>query len=98
MNGAEAQTIPFLLGSHEQAFTLRKQLEDVFGSLALARDVVTACLELGHADAGDFSGEIAHVLRRCAADRLSCQMCALTAVIERLGGKTTLSEAKDIPV
>lgn len=91
MGGETSSPVPFLLGSHEQATKLRKQLEDVFGNVALAHDVVTVCLELGQADVGDFNGEIAHVLRRCAADPLSCQMRTLTGVIEHLGGRTELS-------
>jgi hypothetical protein len=34
----------------------------------------------------DFNPEIAHVLRRCAAEKLYFQMEVLTKVIERLGG------------
>jgi hypothetical protein len=85
-------SIPFLRGSEEQAMKLRKRLEEVFGNMALAHDVVTICLELGQANVGDFNGEIAHVLRCCAADRLHFQMHALTKVIERLGGRTVFSQ------
>jgi hypothetical protein len=93
---APPSSIPLLQSSHEQAVKLRKRLEDVFGNMALVRDVVTVCVELGQANAGDFNREIAHVLQRCAADRLSFQMRLLNGVIERLGGKTALNEAKEV--
>jgi hypothetical protein len=100
MDGALAMTVdrpllsaaPFLHGNHEQAIKLRKRLEDVFGNVWLAQDVVTVCLELGQTNAGDFNREIAHVLQRCAADRLRYQMKTLTKVIERLGGRTIRSQ------
>ena len=95
MNDAQTQSIPFLQSSHEQVLKLRKRLEDVFGNMSLVHDVVVICLELGQANVGDFNPEIAHVLRRCAADRLHFQMRVLTGVIERLGGKTALSEVKE---
>jgi len=92
---APPSAIPLLQGSHEQAVKLRKRLEDVFGNISLVHDVVVISLELGQANVGDFNPEIAHVLRRCAADRLFFQMRLLTGVIERLGGKTALSEVKE---
>jgi len=92
---ADPSAIPFLIGSHEQAGKLRKHLEGVFSDIALVRDVVIVCLEL-EVQGGDFNTEIAHVMRRCAADRLHFQLRVLTKVIERLGGKTSLSERKEV--
>jgi hypothetical protein len=46
---------------------------------------VALCVELSQGS-GDFNPEIAHVLRRCAAEKLYFQMEVLTKVIERLGG------------
>ena len=92
---APPSPIPLLQGSHEQVIKLRKRLEDVFGNISLVQDVVIICLELSQADVGDFNPEIAHVLRRCAADRLFFQMRILTSVIERLGGRTALSKIKE---
>jgi len=53
--------------------------------VSLAHDVVAICIELSEGNTGDFNPEMAHVLRRCAADRLHFQMEVLTKVIERLG-------------
>ena len=94
---ASPSSIPFLQSSHEQVLKLRKRLEEVFGNLELVRDVVIISLELGQANVGDFNPEIAHVLRRCAADRLHFQMRVLTGVIERLGGKTGFTEKEVAP-
>jgi hypothetical protein len=97
MNDAQTQSIPLLQSSHEQAVKLRKRLEEVFGNISLVHDVVVICLELGQMNVGDFNPEIAHVLRRCAADRLHFQMRVLTGVIERLGGKTGFTEKEVAP-
>ncbi len=79
-------SVPLLRGSEEQVIKLRKRLEDVFRNVSLAHDVVALCVELSHGNSGDFNPKIAHVLRRCAAEKLYFQMEVLTKVIERLGG------------
>ena len=84
----EHQSIPLLKGSEEQVAKLRKRLEEVFRNVSLAHDVVVVCIELSQGTSADFNAEVAHVLRRCAADKLYFQMGVLTNVIERLGGKT----------
>ncbi len=86
-------SVPLLRGSEEQVIKLRKRLEDVFRNVSLAHDVVALCVELSQGNSGDFNPEIAHVLRRCAADKLHFQMEILTKVIERLGGSRALSPA-----
>jgi hypothetical protein len=88
------QSAPLLKGSEEQVVKLRKRLEDVFRNVSLAHDVVAICIELTEGNSGDFNPEMAHVLRRCAAERLHFQMEVLTKVIERLGGTTAFSNAK----
>ena len=85
------QSAPLLKGSEEQVVKLRKRLEDVFRNVSLAHDVVAICIELSEGNTGDFNPEMAHVLRRCAAERLHFQMEVLTRVIERLGGTTAFS-------
>jgi len=80
-------SVPLLKGSEEQVIKLRKRLEDVFRNVSLAHDVVALCVELSQGNSGDFNPEIAHVLRRCAAEKLYFQMEVLTKVIERLGGR-----------
>lgn len=86
--------VPLLRGSKDQVIKLRKRLEDVCRNVSLAHDVVALCVELSQGNSGgDFNPEIAHVLRRCAADRLHFQMETLTKVIERLGGAPILRSA-----
>jgi hypothetical protein len=96
MNNTEQPARPFvplLKGSEEQAVKLRRRLEDVFRNVSLTHDVVTLCVELSEGNSGEFNPEIAHVLRRCVADKLRFQMEALTKVIERLGGTAVASNA-----
>jgi hypothetical protein len=73
-------------GSEEQVAKLRKCLEEIFRNVSLAHDVVAICIELGEGNSGACNPEIAHVLRRCVADKLHFQLEVLTKVIERLGG------------
>lgn len=89
MNNTEQSpppSVPLLRGSEEQIIKLRRRLENVFRNVSLVHDVVALCVELSQGNSGDFHPEIAHVLRRCAADKLHFQMEVLTKVIERLGG------------
>jgi hypothetical protein len=88
-----ACSVPLLRGSEEQVAKLHKRLEEVFRNVSLAHDVVAICIELSESNSGDFNAEMAHVLRRCAADKLHFQMEVLTKVIERLGGTTAFSNA-----
>ena len=85
-------TIPFLRGSEEQATKMRKRLEEMFGTIELVHDVIVLSVEVCEAGGGDFNPEMAHVLRRCGANRLFAQMRVLTAMIERFGGTTKLSQ------
>ena len=87
------QSVPLLRGSEEQVTKLRKRLEEVFGIVSLGHDVVAICIELSEGNTGDFNPEMAHVLRRCVAEKLHFQLEVLTSVIERLGGTTTFSNA-----
>ena len=86
-------SVPLFHGTEEQVAKLRKRLEEVFRNVSLAHDVVAICIELSEGNSGDFNAEMAHVLRRCAADKLRYQMEVLTKVIERLGGTTAFSNA-----
>ena len=58
--------------------------------------MVVVCIELSQGASADFNREVAHVLRRCAADKLYFQMGVLTNVIERLGGKTAFSSTESV--
>ena len=91
-------SVPLLRGSEEQVIKLRKRLDDVIRNVSLAHDVVALCVELSQGNSGDFNPEIAHVLRRCAADKLHFQMEVLNKVIERLGGMPVLGTAKTTTV
>jgi hypothetical protein len=77
-----------LRGSEEQVVKLRKRLGQVFSNVSLAHDVVVICIELSECNSGDFNSELAHVLRRCVADKLYFQMGILTKILERIGGAT----------
>jgi hypothetical protein len=88
----DTQALAFV-GSEEQVTKLRKRLEEVFGNVSLAHDVVAICIELSEGNTGDFNPEMAHVLRRCVAEKLHFQLEVLTSVIERLGGTTAFSNA-----
>src|ERR1700722_994652 len=90
------QSVPLLKGSEEQVAKLRKRLEEVFGNVSLAHDVVAICIELSEGNSGDFNPEMAHVLRRCVADKLHFQLGVLTNVIERLGGTTAFSNPEAV--
>ena len=90
------QPVPLLKGSEEQVAKLRKRLEEVFRNVSLAHDVVVVCIELSQGTSSDFNTEVAHVLRRCVADKLHFQMEVLTNVVERLGGKTAFSSTEAV--
>jgi hypothetical protein len=90
------QSVPLLRGSEEQVAKLRKRLEEIFGNVSLAHDVVAICIELSEGNTGDFNPEMAHVLRRCVAEKLHFQLEVLTSVIERLGGTTAFSNAESV--
>ena len=49
------QSVPLLRGSEEQVAKLRKRLEEVFGNVSLAHDVVAICIELSEGNTGDFN-------------------------------------------
>ncbi len=90
----DRQSVPLLRGNEEQPAKLRKRLEEVLGNVSLAHDVVVVCIELSQDTFSDFNTEVAHVLRRCVADKLYFQMSVLTNVIEQLGRKTAYSNTE----
>ena len=88
----DCASIPFLRCCEEQAVKLRKRLEEMFGNIELVHDVIVLSIEVCEANGGDFNPEMAHVLRRCGANRLFAQMRVLTGMIERFGGTTKLTK------
>lgn len=87
--GIESSTIPLIRDAELRLAKMRRQLEEVFVALDLARDEV-----LVSADAACSEGQfkLENVLRMSVANKLFGQLKLLTHVIERLGGKTPLSE------
>jgi hypothetical protein len=87
--------IPQMQKNEEQFLKVREKLEDLFSNLNLIHDVVIVCSGLCREAQSDPTLEVAHVLRRCATDKLFGQLNALTSVIERLGGRTEFTELRE---
>ena len=86
-------TIPLIRDSELRLARMRRQLEDVARCLNLAHDEISVA-----SDAARSVGqpEIANVLSLCVGNRLFSQLKSLTNIIERLGGRTDLSEEEKI--
>lgn len=82
-------TIPIIKDNELRLARMRRQLEEMFRALDLAHDEVTVASEAARS-AGQ--PELANVLGLCICNRLFGQLKLLTSIIERLGGKTDLSE------
>ncbi len=85
----QATTIPFVRDSELRLTKMRRQLEEMFRRLDLIHDEISVA-----ADAARFNEapELDNMLRRSVAAKLFGQLEQLTKIIERLGGKTDLSE------
>lgn len=68
---------------------MRRQLEDILRRLYLVHDEIGVTSEAARSEG---QPEIANVLSLCVCNRLFSQLKLLTDVIERLGGRTDLSE------
>jgi len=88
------QSIPLLKSNEEQLAKIRRQLEGMFRELRLVQDVITVCSGIRESSSSDRDGEVEHVLRRCGSDRLFSVLKTLTEIVERFGGKTEMSEAR----
>lgn len=82
-------TIPIIKDSELRLAKMRRQLEDIFRSLHLVHDEISVSSEAARSEG---QPEIANVLSLCVGNRLFGQLKSLTNVIERLGGRTDLSE------
>ena len=86
---AQTATIPIVNDNELRLAKMRRQLEDMFRSLYLVHDETTVAAEAARSKG---LPEVATVLSHCVCNRLYSQLKSLTNVIERLGGKTDLSE------
>jgi hypothetical protein len=82
-------TIPIIKDNELRLARMRKQLEGMFRSLNLVHDEIGVASEAARAEG---QPEIANVLSLCVCNRLFGQLKLLTNIIERLGGRTDLSE------
>ncbi len=88
------QFIPLLKSNEEQLAKIRRQLEGMFRELRLVQDVIMVCGGACESISSDLDSEVEHVLRRCGSDRLFNVLKTLTEIVERFGGTTELSEAR----
>jgi len=83
------QPIPLIKDNEQRLAKMRRQLEDMFRSLHLVHDEIGVASEAARSEG---QPEIANVLSLGVCNRLFSQLKSLTNVIERLGGRTELSE------
>jgi hypothetical protein len=81
--------IPIIKDNELRLARMRRQLEGMFRSLNLVHDEIGVASEAARAEG---QPEIANVLSLCVCNRLFGQLKLLTNIIERLGGRTDLSE------
>lgn len=89
MNPTVIPPIPLIRDNEQRLAKIRRQLEDMFRSLNLVHDEVGVASEAARSEG---QPEIANVLSLGVCNRLFSQLKSLTNVIERLGGRTELSE------
>jgi hypothetical protein len=88
------QPIPLIKDNEQRLAKMRRQLEDMFRSLHLVHDEIGVASEAARSEG---QPEIANVLSLGVCNRLYNQLKSLTNVIERLGGRTDLSESEEPP-
>ena len=89
---AVSSPIPIITDSEQRLAKMRRQLEDMFYSLDLVHDEISVLSEAARSEGRP---EIANVLCLSVCNRLFGQLKLLTSIIERLGGKTELSEDEE---
>jgi hypothetical protein len=87
-------SIPLLKSNEEQLAKIRRQLEGMFRELRLVQDVVMVCCGVRESVSSDLDDEVEHVLGCCGSDRFFSVLTTLTEIVERFGGKTEMSEAR----
>lgn len=86
-------TIPLIKDNELRLAKMRRQLEGMFRSLDLVHDEIAVTSEAARSQG---QPEIADVLSLCVCNRLFGQLRLLTGIIERLGGRTDLSEEESV--
>lgn len=77
---------------NESMVDIRSRLENSFIHLMLIHDAALMCRLAASSQNADNDHSIANVSKRCATDPLFGQLETLTNIIERLGGRTELSD------
>jgi hypothetical protein len=84
--------IPLIKDNELRLGKMRRQLEDMFRSLYLVHDEIGVASDAARSEG---QPEIANVLSLSVCNRLFSQLKLLTNIIERLGGRTDLSEEQE---
>lgn len=92
MNRTAIPPIPLIRDNEQRLAKIRRQLEDMFRSLNLVHDEIGVASEAARSEG---QPEIANVLSLGVCNRLFSQLKSLTNVIERLGGRTELTEVPE---
>jgi hypothetical protein len=88
----ETTTIPIIKDNELRLARMRRQLEGMFRTLDLVHDEIAVASEAARSEG---QPEIANVLSLSVCNRLFGQLKLLTNIIERLGGRTHLSEEQE---
>jgi hypothetical protein len=89
----QTSTIPIIQDNELRLTRMRRQLEGMFRSLDLVHDEIEVASEAARSEG---QPEIANVLSLGVCNRLFGQLRLLTNIIERLGGRTGLSEEQEL--
>lgn len=85
----QTTTIPIIKDNELRLARMRRQLEGMYRTLNLVHDEIGVAAEAARSEG---QPEIANVLSLGVCNRLFGQLKLLTSIIERLGGRTDLSE------
>jgi hypothetical protein len=88
----QTTTIPIIKDSELRLARMRRQLEGIFRTLNLVHDEIAVASEAARSEG---QPEIANVLSLRVCNRLFGQLKLLTNIVERLGGRTDLSEEQE---
>ena len=89
---SKATAIPIIKDNEQRLARMRRQLEGMFRTLDLVHDEIAVASEAARSEG---QPEIAHVLSLSVCNRLFGQLKLLTGIIERLSGRTGLSEEQE---
>jgi len=88
----QTTTIPFVRDSELRLGKMRRQLEEMFRRLDLIHDEISVAADAARSNEVP---ELDNMLRLSVAAQLFGQLEQLTKIIERLGGRTELSEERE---